>query len=470
MKKKITESTASSPLGNPVQARLFRVASGEYAGRRAALLATAPGVIALYHSDTPGTAWSAPLTVTDDSDDHSFDAVMMPNGDIHLVYPQASTNWLMARKLTYESGTWSVGDAVTVYSGTQCYDPSLAADVTGCLWVGLVRYVTPTRSIYVKASPDGGATWGSGPEDVGDQILASAVFAGVKLLTDSEHVHAVYYSRDGGFSLRSRALSGGEWSARQVIVGGNGFNDEFDAAAAGSGRLGLVYYLDSLYYCEFDGAGWSVPETVTDRPTSSPQLRFIAGVPAVTFLQWLGTDAMIIRYSDRRRGVFGEPVPLDRGSGAFDSVLLYHAATATFEDRTSEAANSTVGDLFHPASGQLLESVGDALYLGMDTRFSRAHVRLSTPGAGGTVRCAFWNGLDWQAFVPADGAVELSASDAVFTFWDDYDSLPANWQKTAIAGLSRFWIRLDVQSPFTTAPLGDQITSATWIVGFNLRR
>ena len=469
MKKKITESTTFTALGNPGQAKLFRVSSGEYAGRRAALIATAPGVISLYYSDTPGTVWSAPLTVTDDSDDHSFDAVMMPNGDIHLVYAQTSTQWLMARKLTWEDGTWSVGDAVTVYNGAQCHDPSLAVDVTGRLWVGIVRYITPTRSVYVKASSDDGATWGSGPEDVGDQILVSAVFAGVKLLTDSEYVHAIYYNRDTHFALRSRSLAGGEWSAYQVIVAGNGFNYEFDAAAR-NGRLGLVYYLDGLYYCEFDGSGWSVPELVTDQPTSVPQLRFISGVPAVTFLQWLGTDAMVARYSDRRRGTFGEPVPLDRGSGAFDSVLLYHAATATFEDRTTEAANSAVGDLFHPASGKLIESVSDALYLGMDTRFSRAHLRLSALGVGGSVRCAFWNGLDWQTFLPADGAADFSVPDTVFTFWEDYDALPANWQKTAVAGVSRFWVRLDVQSPFTSAPLGDQITAATWIVGFNLRR
>lgn len=470
MKKKITSSTGFAPLGYPVQSKLFRVASGEFAGRRAALIATAAGTLSLFRSDSPGTAWMSPVVVAEDANDRSFDAVMLPGGDIHVVYGETATNYLVTRKLIYADGAWSVGEKVTVYNGGQCYSPSLAADSAGRFWVAWARYAAPSRVIYAKSSLDDGASWGSGPEDIGDQIQSAATFAGVKLLTDYNQIYALTYDQDTGIYMRSRPLADGEWSARQTIVAGSGFTVNFDAAVAPNGHLGLVYELAGLHYSEYDGAGWSAAETITETAPVSPQLRFVDNIPAVTFAGSLGTGARASWYCDRRRGLFGTPQLFDRASGRVESVLLYDATTGAFVDLTSAAGDAAAGDLFHPASGALLSGAEDAVYLGMDICFRMAHFYLTTPGVGGTLRFAYWDGLDWQTFAPADGPVDLSATDNPITLWYDYNSIPANWQKRSVDGQSRFWVRIDVLTPFTTPPLGDQVTAATEITALSLRR
>jgi len=175
----------------------------------------------------------------------------------------------------------------------------------------------------------------------------------------------------------------------------------------------------------------------------SPQLRFVGNVPVITFVRSLGTMARSVWYTDKRRGVFSEPVPFDRASNLFDSVLLYNESSSTFEDRTQEAAETTTGDLFHLQSGKLLEAAGDAVFLGMDTKFRLAHFRLSAAGEGGTLRYAYWDGLAWRSFLPERGVADLSSTDCTVTFWTDLEAVPAGWQKATVDGRSRFWIRID---------------------------
>ena len=78
--------------------------------------------------------------------------------------------------------------------------------------------------------------------------------------------------------------------------------------------------------------------------------------------------------------------------------------------------------------------------------------------------------MEWQTFVPADGVSDLSANDSMITLWNDYDSLPANWQKVSVDGVSLFWVRIDVTTPFTTAPIGGQLTAASGLAALRLRR
>ncbi len=239
MRKKITETTAAWGLGNPGQSKLFRVSSGPYVGRRVALIQTSASEIKLAWSDSPGSGWSSLATVASDACDGAFDARMTSIGDIHLIYSEQSTNYLVTKKLTLGEGSWSVGSKVTVYNGAQCYDPSLAVEPGGKLWLAYSRFVTPTRWIYVKSSSDGGATWGSGIGDAGDQISGGATFAWSRVVIDNNSVHVIYNDQDTALSIRSQPLSGGSWSAQYNIATGSA---SLFALLAAAGITGCVIF------------------------------------------------------------------------------------------------------------------------------------------------------------------------------------------------------------------------------------
>jgi hypothetical protein len=470
MRKKITDTSAAQGLGNPGQAKLFRVSTGAYVNRRVALVQTSPTEIKLTWSDTPGSNWSNLTSVVSDARDGAFDARMSPNGDIHLVYSIQTTNYLTTRKLTLGEGSWSVGSAVTVYNGAQCFDPSLAIASDGSLWVAYSRFVSPSRSIYVKSSTDDGATWGSGAGDAGDQISGVSTFAWSRLVIDSLSVHTIYHNQDTALSIRSRALSGGSWSTAYNIATGSGFDRNFDAAVAPDNRLGVVFSRDQLYYREYDGANWGALTVLEDQPVICPQLLFENNIPAALYLDMIGGNVQVPMQTDRRTGSFSTPTQLDDRMAPLQSVLLYNAVADSYEDLTVQAGNQTAADVYHSANGSLVKDAGDALYLGLDTRFRFARLVLSTAGTGGTIISSYFDGAEWNAFTPANGVSDLSASPSDLLLWTDFGSIPDDWQKRTVNGLSRYWVKVEVASEFTTGPVGSQISAASELNRIIFRR
>ena len=470
MQKKIADTTVLTGLGNPCQTKLLEVPSGAYAGRRVALLQTSANEIKLTHSDSPASAWTTPQTVASDGADTSFDCKMDSGGDIYVVYSEQSTVYLVARKLTFDTGSWSVGSKVTVYSGSQCYDPSLAIAPDGTLWVSWSRFQSPTRRIHVKSSTDGGTTWGSGPSDSGTQLSNSSTFAWSRVIIDNNSVHVIYNDQDTKMSIRSRALSGGDWSSEYNIATGSSFDQHFDAAVGADGRVGLAYNNDELCYREYDGSNWGAVATLDSQEAVCPQLFFRQNIPAVIFLRLFAGAHTVAMYTERKTGSFSTPATLDNRAKPFDAVILYDASSETYGDLTAEAESSTTGDVQHSESGCLLNNVGDVVYLGMDARFRYARFLLSTPGVGGTVLYSYWDGANWQAFTPSNGASDLTDAAADLLFWTDYGSIPTDWQKCVIDSQSRFWIKIEVSSSYATGPVGSQLSAVSEINRLILRR
>jgi len=470
MQKKITETTATFGLGYPMQSKLFAVSSGPYTGRRAALIQPSATEIKLAWSDAPGGGWSSLMAIASDAANQTFDARMAANGDIHIVYSEQSTDYLVTRKLTFGEGTWSVGSKVTVYNGAQCYDPSLAIALDGDLWVSYSRFATPTRWIYVKSSSDSGATWGSGAGDAGDQIHSGSMFAWSRLVIDSSSVHVIYHDQDTALSIRSQALGGGSWSSPYNIATGSGFDLHFDAGVGDDGRLGVVYNRGQLFYREYDGSNWGAIATLTSLPAICPQMLFEGNIPAVVYLDPIGGDIRVARFTDRRTSSFEAAKVLDGRSAPFDSVLLYDASAAVYQDLTSQAASNTAADVYHSSSGCLVKDSGDSLYLGMDGRFRVARMTLSSLGIGGTLQLSYWDGTSWETFTPVNGSADLAASIVDWLFWTDYAAIPVNWQKRVINGQSRYWIKAGVVSDYTTGPVASQIAAASEIDRLIFRR
>lgn len=461
MQKKITETTALFGLGNPSQSKLFTVPSGTYVGRRAVLIQTSANEIKLAWSDSPGAGWSSLMTVASDAADEGFDAQMTSSGDIHVVYSEQTTHYLVTKKLTLGAGTWTAGSKVTIYNGAQCYDPSLAVETGGKLWVAYSRFVSPTRWIYAKSSDDGGATWGSGSADAGDQLSSGSTFAWSDVVIDNNSVHVIYNNQNTALSIRSQLLTGGNWSAQYNIATGSGFDRHFDVAVGADGRLGVTFNRDQLYYREYDGSNWGAISVLVSHQVMCPQLLFENNIPAIIYLDLIGGDMKVVKYTDRRTGSFSSPEMLDGRSAPFDSVVLYDASSASYEDLTTQAASSTTADVYHSSSGCLVKDGGDTLYLGMNSRFRFARLLLSTAGAGGTIIVSYWDGANWQAFTPANGSSDLSNSTVDLLFWTDYSATPDDWQKRAINSQTRYWVKIEVVSGYTTGPVGSQVSAAS---------
>ena len=469
MQKKIADTTATFGLGNSMQARLFTVASGVYAGRRAALMQSSSSEIKLAWSDAPSAGWSSPLDVASDAADGNFDARMASNGDIHLVYSEQNTFYLVARKLTFSGGTWSAGSKVTAYNGTPCYDPSVAIEPGGRVWVSFTRYVSPTRWIYAKSSDDSGATWGSGAGDAGTQISNGSTFAWSKLVVDASRLRVVYHDQDVALYVRSLPLSGGSWSSAVTVANGSGLSC-FDAGVGADGRLGVAWCGDQFYYRESDGDNWGAVAVIETHAVLSPQLLFEGNVAAIVYLDDLGGDMKVARYCDRRTGSLGSSKILDGRSAPFDSALLYHAASAGYQDVTFQAASWTVADVYHASSGCLMKDAGDCLYLGMDAPFRVARFVLSQTGVGGSIQISYWDGANWEAFTPASGSAGLGSSASDILLWTDYQSLPDDWQKRLVNSQRRYWVKIEVVSGYSVGPVASQISAGSDVTRMIFRR
>lgn len=460
MHKLLTTSTSSRPLGLPSQHKLLTITEGPYAGRRIALLQSAPHVIQLVWSDSPRASWSAPLDIVTDCEEASFDCTIDSDGNIYLVYTAQAGDYLTFRKLTFVNGAWQVGAAVTIYNGAAGYDPSILRDATGNLWVSYSQFITPNRTIRMKQSTDDGAIWGTGPDDPGDSFH-TAMFAYSRLALAGDFLFILFVDEISGVFVRSRHVDDTVWSVTTTLESGSGFTSDFDCAVSPDGRLGVVYKHDELKYREFDSDSWSVAAIIDSATGFAPNLIFRGNTPLVAYRRLYSGAHSIAMFSERIGTEFSEPALFDPHARPFENVVLYHQATAQYNDLTSEADSVATADIFHDDSGCLLKVTGDCLYLGLNDRFRQARLILSTTAQGGGLLCTYWNGHDWQAFTPQTVTSPLTDSPVDLMFWQDYASIPADWQICTVNGSARFWIRIVATADFTVGPVASQITAAS---------
>jgi hypothetical protein len=470
MQKKLTTVTGSYPLGLAPGRKLLKVASGQYSGRLVAIIQTAAGDIKFAYADRPYTSWSTLTTIAADAADQPFDCVMDDNGDIHVVYSEATTEYLVTRKLTFSGGSWTVGSKVTVYNGDVSRYPSVAVESDGTLWVSWTRVAGGVQYLQVKSSTDDGATWGTGPADAGEQLTGGASVVYSKVLVGANDIHVVYVNGGLKIAHRSLPLGGGSWTTEYNIATGTTFDHHFDAAFASDGSLGVVFDHGQLKYREYDGGNWNSTVTLDGDGGDYPQMLFNDNVPVVVYLSALAADQKCVKYTTRTTGSFSAPAVLDERAKQFDAVTLYAASSSNYADLTGAAGSATVADVYHPDTGALVKDNGDVVYLGMDARFRYVKFLLSTAGSGGTVGYSYWDGSNWRAFTPAGGVFNLDATDKDLVLWADYAGIPQDWQKKMVDGQSRFWVKIEVSSAFTTAPVGSQITAVSDLRAFIVRR
>jgi hypothetical protein len=474
MQKLLSISTAARPSGSPPQQRLLKVPAGVYRGRLAALYADSANNISLKVADYPYQSWSAAQVIASDAHDSPFSACIDSAGNIYLTYADTS-QYLKIIKLSFNAGVWSAGSPATIVNVDLSSRPVILKDGDNTLWCFFNHHWTSNdyrHYIRVKSSTDDGQTWGSGPSDLGTALSSAWLEEGyICACRHISKLYAVYCVGRSNLILRVNDLSNPGWSAESAIATSDYIDDQFQAAPSGDGKLGVVFIPSSaerVYIKDYDGLLWSGLIEIESTEARSPQITYKDNTPHIFYTKHLGNGYHVPRYA-KRSGVSFSIENLSDLLSIFDKVFLFCAAAGQqYQDRTSAAANTSTGDIFHTESQGLLDSIGDCLYLGKQVKFYCAAVILSATGSGGTVVWEYFNGSDWAEFTPYSGGYHFDSADELLYLWQDAASVPAGWQIGAVNNITAFWVRARVTNGFSSNPIGTQILAATKIDDLSL--
>lgn len=466
MHKLLATSPATRPTGSPPQRKLLKISSGVYAGRLAALYHNSASGISLKYSDYPYQSWSDAQLLVSDANDSSFSACMDSSGNIYLAYTD-SIKKIKTLKLTFSSGAWSVGTAYTVINVDDNYNPFILKDSNSTLWCFFVNYRTSSDFRYivrVKSSANDGQTWGSGPVDTGFALSSSYVENGyVSACQNFSKIYAVYCGGRSNLLYRVYDQIGAIWGAEGSVVSMDYIDDAFDLEPSGERKIGVTFIPSSagkVYFKDFDDLTWSGLIEIETCTARSPQIAYQDSLPHIFYAKSLGNGYYSLRHAQKSGGAFAV-IDHSPALGLFDKVYLFrNAGSVQFQDKTTAAANTSVGDIFHSESQGLLNSVYDCLYLGKQSKFFCASLILSTAGAGGSVVWEYFTGVEWIEFTPSSGAYHFDLPDKLIYLFQDAASAPSAWQKGLVNNVSAYWIRARVSVGFSTNPVGTQILAA----------
>jgi hypothetical protein len=463
MQKLIDTVSSFYATGIQPQVKMFKVSSGQYQDRLVIIYPKTSSQLVYVWADPPYLSWSQPVDLATDSADYPVSAHMDAEGNIYIVYTQQTSLSLMELKLSFSQGSWSLGAVNTVCNQGECRYPSIIKDSTDRLWVSWTYYdpVTERNYVHVKTSQDDGTTWGTGPTDPGTCLTNGAASCFSQLLFQSPYIRCFYSDDSTLLAYRSHEIQSTGWDSQETIYSGSQIDDDFCADLSSDNKVGIVFPgSSSLLYKEFDGSNWSGVFTVDNNPSQSPALRFLEDSPYVFFARNIGGGQNQSFYSYRDGQDFVTPVTYEPGQKPFDRFLCYDDSASTkYCDLTTQAEDSNPADVFHPASGGVLEDTDDVLYLGMEVRFNLVRLNLATSGIGGQVKWQYWDGDTWSDFTPQSGAYHLDSQEKTVILWEDLNSVPYDWQRCSVNDLSEFWMRIVVTSSFTTAPVGTQVTA-----------
>jgi hypothetical protein len=465
MQKLIDTSTAFYGGGNSPTSKLFTVRAGVYAGRQVVVYAASPSTIKFSYADPPYISWSTPQTVAANAADYPVSAAMDTAGNVYVVYSAQTTLDLLFRKLTFTAGGWTVGSEATIYNGKDNFFPTILKDIFGQLWVCWTCYdsASGNYTLRYKQSVTEGTLWGSGPTDAGEALTSGSSGCYHQLVYMQPYVYCIY--TDAGTKLAYRRIpeGGTNWDDEITLYTGTGLADALSAAVSQAGALVGVAFNASgkLWYLEFDTDSWSGLHELATGPATPPLLLFNGVTTYVFFGMSVGTGQTELLYRCKSGVGFAAAAVVSSELSRFKYVLLYDAnGSPQFRSLSAEAGNSSTADVFHPTSLKLIQAVGDAIYLGSDEKFAACEIILSTAGdATGAVTWSYFDGSNWLEFTPASGGYYLDQLSKKVRLWNDSASAPANWQKSTVANLNVYWIKITCTAAYTTSPIGTQITS-----------
>ncbi len=468
MQNHLVNSSAINGAGLSPGKKVFKVQSGQFAGRIVILMQTSPSEIKLTYADYPYTTWVAPINILNDCADNPFDAVMDDENNMYLAYTLAINNNLVCRKLTFIYGLWAVSDVHTIYDSDNNLNPSIELQQPDKLWVSWTRISSGQYYINAKHSIDRGENWGNGPSSYGYEIASGVSSAWSKVQSMGSYTYLIYTIDGTRLSCRRKHIFLELWEDEEDIATGSGFDDNFDTAISADNRVGVTFDSGTLSFREFDGSKWSGVAVIDESGGDFPQLRYFNNNPYVVYLSEFIDNQRRVLCCRRQGSSFTEPLEMIESSRPFDEAICYSSTFASYQDLTAQAADSVAGDMFYSGTSTLLKMPGDALYLGMQNRFHFLHIILSVPGSGGNISWQYFNGQDWASFEPEGGSFNLEDIEKDYMLWDDMISVPNNWQKNRLNDNYLFWIRAVVTSEFNTGPVGTHVSAVAKVGAFIL--
>ena len=464
MQRLIDTSTAFYGAGNSPTHKLFTINSGAYIGRQVVVYSASPSMIKFSYADAPYTSWSTPQTLASNAADYPVAAVMDDDGNVYVVYTAQTTLDLLFRKLTYGAGVWSVGSEVTIYNDKDNYFPTILKDVFNQLIVCWTCYDSSTGNYIIrsKQSSNEGSLWGGGPSDAGSALTSGSSGCYNQLVYRQPYIYCIY--TDGGSKLAYRRIPDGGvyWENEAVLYTGSSLSDALSAAVSEAGAIIGVAFSASgkLWYLEYDLSNWSGAYEIAASSATPPLLLYSGATPYVIYGVAVGTGQTELQYRCKIGVGFAAAVAVSPELARFKYVVLYDAnGSPGFQYLTNEAGNDTAADVSHTSSSKLIQSVGDAIYLGADDKFATCQILLSTAGdTSGAVSWAYFDGTAWVTFTPQSGAYNFDQLSQRVRLWSDSASAPADWQRATVDLRTAYWIKITVTSAYTTAPIGSQIT------------
>lgn len=459
MQKHLADSTAGNGAGIGPGKKVFKVKTGQYAGRIVVLMQLSPTQVKMTYADPPYNSWAVMSNALNDCADNSFDAIMDSEHNIYIVYTLSADGKLACRKLWFFHGLWSVGEASVIYDSDTNLNPSIEIQQPGILWVSWTRIASGAYYINAKHSADWGENWGNGPSSYGYEIASGTSSAWSRLQSMGSYIY-VFYTIDGTrLSSRRKHIFIELWESEGDIATGFGFDDNFDSAITVDDRIGIVFDNSTLFYREFDGIKWSNVIEIDGNGGDFPQLRYYNNNPYIVYLSDFISNQRRILCRCRPGGSFTAPEDLTASHRVFEKVTCYNSTFAAYQDMTTQAGDDVAGDMYYPGTTALFKMPGDALYLGMSDRFHLLKIILSVPGSGGSLSWQYHNGHDWVGFEPSGGGYNFEDTSKDFLLWDDLLSAPDDWQKYSLNGDRCFWVRIVVASEFNTGPIGSHISA-----------
>ncbi|MEW5922406.1 MAG: hypothetical protein AB1746_00310, partial [Candidatus Zixiibacteriota bacterium] len=351
----LADSTAISGAGISPEKKVFKINSGQYAGRIVILMQLSPTQVKLTYADPPYNSWVTPINILNDCADSPFDAVMDSENNIYLVYTLSADSKLACRKLGYFQGLWAVGDACIIYESDSNVNPSIEIQPPERLWVSWTRITSGGYYLNAKHSNDWGENWGNGPSSYGYEIASGVSSAWSRLQTMGSYMY-IFYTIDGSrLSTRRKHVFIELWEDEEDIATGAGFDHNFDTAITADNRIGIVFDNGTMRYREFDGTRWSSIIEIDGDGGDFPQLRYFNNNPYIVYLSdFIGSQRRILC---RRRpgGSFMDPEELAPSNRVFDKVFCYNSTYASYQDITAQAADDVAGDMYFPGTTALLK-------------------------------------------------------------------------------------------------------------------
>ena len=463
MQSVIDSSTAFYGAGNAPMRRQFKLRTGPYSGRKLVIYPSDAATIVCRYADAPYSEWSEPLLITANAADYPCGGWLDADGCVYLVYTVQTSLNLAFRKLTFNSGTWMVGEEAIVFDAKANYFAAVVKDSTSRLHVCWTCFdtVAGTYSVRHKRSASDGATWGAGVSDGGSILGEGTALSCCTTEYAAPYVYCIY--TDTGTNLIARRLLDGanNWDDGQVLHTGLYLSDKLGSAVSDSqSMVGVVFEATyRLWYAECDGSNWSGAFEIASLSATPPLLVYNGEIPFVIYGVEIGPGQIELRYRFKTGSGFGPEQLLAPESSRFAAVYLYdHDGSPQFHNRTLEAAGTAMADVLATGSGAMVAAVDDALYAGADAPFADLNVHLSTAGNSGAVTWEYFSDSGWRPFVPDSGEYHFDNPAKLLRLWPDSAHAPLDWQKTKVESQSQFWVRARVTVAFTVAPVGTQIT------------